>query len=276
MSRCLEVDKVAKHYGCGEERIHALDDITFDVHHKEFVCIIGPSGCGKSTLLKIIAGLDKPTSGEVRLLGEPVSKPHPKVGMVFQSFALFPWRTVTQNIEFGLEVQGVPKEKRRLIGEELVEMIGLRGHENSYPRELSGGMKQRVGMARALAVNPEIVLMDEAFSAVDEFTAQVLRSEVVELWEETAKTFVLVTHNLTEAIEMADRIIVLSARPAKMKQAFPVNLKRPRNRADSKFMRCQKDLFSLLKDELENTIIRHKLRAIHKHKHLDDIELDHK
>jgi len=276
MSRCLEVDKVAKHYSHDGARIHALDDITFDVHNKEFICIIGPSGCGKSTLLKIIAGLDKPTSGEVRLLGEPVSEPHPKVGMVFQSFALYPWRTVTQNIEFGLEVQGVPKEKRHRISEELIEMIGLHGHENNYPRELSGGMQQRVGMARALAVNPEIVLMDEAFSAIDEFTAQVLRSEVAELWEETAKTFILVTHNLAEAIELADRIIVLTARPAKMKDAFQVNLKRPRNRTDSKFMRCQKDLISLLKNELENTIVRHKLRSIHEHKHIDDIEQDHK
>jgi NitT/TauT family transport system ATP-binding protein len=276
MSKCLEVEKITKHYHHDGSRVHALDDITFDVHHKEFVCIIGPSGCGKSTLLKIIAGLDKPTYGEVRLLGEPVLKPHPKVGMVFQSFGLYPWRTVSQNIEFGLETQGVPKEERRRVSDELVDLIGLRGHENSYPRALSGGMKQRVGIARALAVNPEVVLMDEAFSAVDEFTAQVLRSEVAELWEETGKTFILVTHNLTEAVEMADRVIVLSARPAKLKDAFHVPLKRPRNRADRKFMKCQKDLFSLLRNELENTIVRHKLRTIHEHRHIDDIEVDHK
>ncbi|RJX16389.1 ABC transporter ATP-binding protein [Candidatus Bathyarchaeota archaeon] len=271
-SKCLEVEKVAKHYSRDGTFIHALEEVTFHAHQKEFICIVGPSGCGKSTLLKIIAGLDKPTKGEVRFQGEPICGPHPKISMVFQSFALFPWRTVLQNVEFGLEMRGVPKTERRKIAEELIELVGLKGYENAYPKDLSGGMKQRVGIARALAVDPEIVLMDEAFSAIDEFTAQVLRSEVLELWEETEKTFILVTHNLTEALEMADRILVLSARPAKLKHIYNVNLKRPRNRSEPKFLKCQKELFNLLKSELEHTIVRHKLKAIHEHYKIEDME----
>jgi len=274
VTHSLEVEKVAKHYKHGRDHVHALHDVSFHVGRKEFVCIVGPSGCGKSTLLKIIAGLDKPTSGEVRVLGETVSEPHPKISMIFQTFALFPWRTVVQNVEYGLEVRGVPKPERRKIAEELVDVIGLKGYEQSYPKALSGGMKQRVGIVRALAVDPEIVLMDEAFSAIDEFTAQVLRSEVAELWEDSKKTFVLVTHNLTEAIEMADRIMILSARPAKIKQTVSVNLRRPRNRVDQNFMKCQRQLFDMLKEELENTIIRRHLRGIHEHRRIEDIEQD--
>ncbi|RLI04571.1 nitrate ABC transporter ATP-binding protein [Candidatus Bathyarchaeota archaeon] len=272
MIKCLEVEKVVKHHHQNGRHVPTLDEITFDVHNKEFICIIGPSGCGKSTLLKIIAGLDLPTSGRVKFRGEIIRGPHPKISMVFQSFALFPWRNVLQNIEFGLEMRGVPKTERRKIALELVELVGLKGYENAYPKELSGGMKQRVGIARALAVDPEIVLMDEAFSAIDEFTAQVLRSEVLELWEETEKTFILVTHNLTEALELADRILVLSAKPAKIKHNYHVNLKRPRNRTEPKFLKCQKELFQILKDELKNTIVRHKLKAIHEHHKIEDME----
>jgi NitT/TauT family transport system ATP-binding protein len=268
----LEVVNVTKHYIQGRERIHALDNINFSVHDKEFVCIIGPSGCGKSTLLKIIAGLDFPTSGEIRFKGETITEPHPKISMIFQSFALFPWRTVLENVEFGLEVQGVPKDERRKIALEFLETVGLKGYEGCYPKELSGGMKQRVGIARALAVDPEVVLMDEAFSAIDEFTAGILRSEVAELWEENEKTFILVTHNLSEAIELADRIVVLTARPAKVKDLITVDLKRPRDRSDPEFVKYQRELFEKLKEELENTIIRHKLRKVHEQHKIEDIE----
>jgi len=272
VTQCLEVEKIAKHYRHGKELVHTLDDVSFHIGTKEFVCIVGPSGCGKSTLLRIIAGLDMPTAGEVRLWGKTVRGPHPKISMIFQTFALFPWRTVVQNVEFGLEVQGVPRSERRRIAEELVEVVGLKGYERCYPKELSGGMKQRVGIARALAVDPEIILMDEAFSAVDEFTAQVLRSEVAELWEETQKTFLLVTHNLTEAIEMADKIMILSAKPGKLKHTVEVNLKRPRNRTDPNFLKCQRELFDMLREELENTVIRHHLRGIHEHHKIYDME----
>ncbi|MEM3736583.1 MAG: ABC transporter ATP-binding protein [Candidatus Bathyarchaeia archaeon] len=272
MTRCLEIIDVTKVYPLGNHNIPTLDRVSFHVHDREFFCVIGPSGCGKSTLLRMMAGLDAPTSGEIRLRGERITHPHPKISMVFQSFALFPWRNTLQNIEYGLEVRGVPKAERRRIAEELIELVGLKGYEYSYPKQLSGGMKQRVGLARALAVDPEIVLMDEPFSALDEFTAQTLRSEVVELWKSTGKVFILVTHNLTEAVELADRIVVLSARPARVKNLINVDLKRPRNRSNINFIRCQKNLFNLLREELENTIMRHRLRAIHEHHAIEDIE----
>jgi len=272
-SKCLEVDGVAKHHhhpSIGP--IPTLEEVTFHVHEREFIGIIGPSGCRKSTHLQIVAGLDKPTKGEVRLKGETISRPHPKISMVFQNFALFPWRTVLQNVEFGLEVQGVPRETRRRIAMRLIETVGLTGYEHCYPKELSGGMKQRVGIARALAVDPEVVLLDEAFSSVDEFTAQVLRHEVLELWEETGKTFILVTHNLTEAIEMADRILVLTSRPARVKHVVHVNLKRPRSRTWKSFQRLQHELFELLREELEKCIVRHRLKDIYRKEKIDDIE----
>lgn len=270
--KCLEVDGVSKHYHHPNGLVHALEEITFHVHEREFISIIGPSGCGKSTLLKIIAGLDRPTKGEVRLKGEVVNGPHPRIGMVFQTFALLPWRTVLENIEFGLETRGVPKNVRRRIARRLAETLGLKGYEHCYPKELSGGMKQRVSIARALAIDPEVILLDEAFSAVDEFTAQVLRSEVIELWEETGKTFILVTHNLAEAIEMADKILVLTSRPARLKHMVTVNLKRPRSRHRPEFQKLQKELFELLREELEKTIIRHKLKNIYRQEKIDDIE----
>ncbi len=273
MTRCLEVIDVTKSYPFSGHHAPAIDKVSFHVHDREFICVIGPSGCGKSTLLKMIAGLDTPTAGEIHLHGEKITRPHPKISMVFQSFALFPWRNVVQNIGYGLEVQGIPKTERRRIATELIELVGLKGYEHNYPKQLSGGMKQRVGLARALAVNPEIVLMDEPFSALDEFTAQILRSEVVELWEDTAKTFILVTHNLTEAIELADRIVVLSASPARVKNLINIDLKRPRNRSNINFVKCQRALFDLLREELESTIMRHKLRAIHEHHAIEDIEV---
>jgi NitT/TauT family transport system ATP-binding protein len=273
MMKQMEVASVTKTYPHSNEHIVALKDITFNVHQGEFICIIGPSGCGKSTLLKIIAGLDKPSSGEIRFEGAVVTKPHPKISMVFQSFAIFPWRTILQNVEYGLEIRGVPKQQRRKIAEEFIDLVGLTGYENLYPKQLSGGMKQRVGLARALAIDPEIILMDEAFSAIDEFTAETLREEVAEIHGETEKTFLLVTHNLPEAIELADRIVVLSARPGRVKSVVEVSLKRPRDKTDSEFVHIHKGLFDLLKEELENSIIRHKIRELKEFQKLHDMEL---
>ncbi|MGP3666810.1 MAG: ABC transporter ATP-binding protein [Candidatus Bathyarchaeota archaeon] len=273
MTRVLEAKNIAKyHETINGRHFPTLEKISFDVKKKEFLCVVGPSGCGKSTLLKILAGLEKPSHGEVRLYGEPIKSPHPKISMVFQNFALFPWRTVIQNIEFGLEMQGMPKPMRRKIAEEFVNLMGLKGYENAYPKDLSGGMKQRVAIARALAVDPDVVLMDEAFSAIDEYTAQVLRSEVLELWEGCEKSFILVTHNLAEALEMGDRIIVLTRKPAKVKHVYPVNLKRPRTRSHSKFLKCLKELFTLLEGELEHVVVKHKLRSIYEHHKIDDME----
>jgi NitT/TauT family transport system ATP-binding protein len=249
-----------------------LNDVSFDIKRGEFVSIVGPSGCGKSTLLKIMAGLDVPSSGEVRFQGGPVRGPHSKISMVFQAFGLFPWRTVLENVGYGLEMRKTPKKERVETSREYLEMVGLGGCEHMYPKQLSGGMKQRVGIARALAVDPEVVLMDEAFSAIDEVTADVLREEVSEIHKELGKTFVLVTHNLAEALELSDKVVVLSSRPARVKKIFSVDLERPRDQTHSSFIHMHKDILRLLKEELENTIIRHKLKGIRELQQLHDME----
>jgi len=271
MEAHVELENVSKFYDA-QERLHALHEVSFGIERGEFVCIVGPSGCGKSTLLKIMAGLDAPSSGEVRFQGGPVRGPHAKISMVFQAFGLFPWRTALENVEYGLEMRKTPKEERRALSREYLEMVGLGGYEHMYPKQLSGGMKQRVGIARALAVEPEVVLMDEAFSAIDEVTADVLREEVSEIHKQTGKTFVLVTHNLSEAIELADKVVVLSSRPAKVKKILPVSLERPRDRTHSLFVHMHKDILHLLKEELENTLIRHKLKGISELQMLHDVE----
>ena len=268
----VELSNVTKVYPDPPQVVTALHDISFQVNEGEFLCIVGPSGCGKSTLLRMIAGLDKPSSGQIRFRGDLVTAPHQKISMVFQTFALLPWRTVLENVEFGLEVQGSPKDEREAISHQLLEMVGLKGCEHLYPKQLSGGMKQRVGIARALAIDPEVVLMDEAFSAIDEFTAEALREEVAEIHAETQKTFLLVTHNLPEAIELADRILVLTARPGKIKSIVPIDMDRPRSPTASEFVSIHRDIFALLQAELENSIMRHRLSELKELQKLRDIE----
>jgi len=271
MDNHVELDNVSKFYDAGR-RLHALHQVSFGVEEGEFVSIVGPSGCGKSTLLKIIAGLDKPTSGQVRFRGGAICGPHSKISLVFQAFGLFPWRTVLENVEYGLEMQKMSKEERRQLAEDYLGMVGLAGYEHMYPKQLSGGMRQRVGIARALAVEPEVILMDEAFSAIDEVTAEVLRDEVAEIHRKTGKTFVLVTHNLSEAIELADKVVVLSSRPAKVKKIMPISLDRPRDRTHTMFVHMHRDILHLLKEELENTFIRHRLKGISELQSIHDME----
>jgi NitT/TauT family transport system ATP-binding protein len=272
LSYQMELKNVYKEYGQPVGSMPAIQDVSFALNRGEFACVVGPSGCGKSTLLKMAAGLDTPTSGEIRFCGEPVTGPHPKISMVFQSSALFPWRTVTGNVEYGLEAQRMPKAERMKSVEKYLEMVGLAGYSHLYPKQLSGGMKQRVGIARALAVDPDVILMDEAFSAIDEFTAEALREEVADIHAETEKTFVLVTHNLVEAVELADKIIVLSSRPARVKKILDVDLERPRDRTHAKFIHAHKSIFALLKEELETTIARHRMKGISELEKLSDLE----
>ncbi|WP_455283854.1 ABC transporter ATP-binding protein [[Eubacterium] cellulosolvens] len=272
LSYQMELRNVSKEYDQTGQSIPAIQDVSFSLNRGEFACVVGPSGCGKSTLLKMAAGLDRPTSGEIRFCGEPVTGPHSKISMVFQSFALFPWRTVVGNVEYGLEVQGLPKAARMDSVQKYLEMVGLDGYGQLYPKQLSGGMKQRVGIARALAVDPDVILMDEAFSAIDEFTAETLREEVADIHAETEKTFVLVTHNLVEAVELADKIIVLSSRPARVKKVLNVDLERPRDRTRSEFVHAHKGIFALLKEELETTMVRRKIKRIPEFERLSDIE----
>ncbi len=230
-SAILQVQNVSKMFEAGDHKVQALDAVSFDVFPHEFLCIVGPSGCGKSTLLRILDGLDMASSGQVLFKGQPVTEPSPKISMIFQTFALLPWKNVRENIELGLEAQGVAPGERHERAAKYIEAVGLSGFEDAYPRELSGGMKQRVGIARALVVEPEVLLMDEPFSSLDELTADTLRREVLEIWREPSKvtdTFIMVTHNVHEAVFMADRIIVLRARPGTLVADLAVDLPRPR------------------------------------------------
>lgn len=222
--------------GGGELRV--LDGVSFDLREDEIVGILGRSGCGKSTLLRLIAGLKPPTSGEIFYLGQRVTGPAPGIAMVFQTFALFPWLTVLENVQIGLEAIRLKPEAIRERALAAIDMIGLDGYESAYPRELSGGMRQRVGFARALVVRPNILLMDEAFSALDVLTAETLRNDFLDLWSEgklPIKSMVLVTHNIEEAVLMCDRMLVFASNPGRLIADIPVTLTQPRDRADPSF-----------------------------------------
>jgi NitT/TauT family transport system ATP-binding protein len=224
----LVVDGVGQTYRDRQgHAVTALAGVSLAAEAEEFVALVGPSGCGKSTLLSIVAGLLTPSEGAVYFEGAPPAG-RPLTAMVFQEFALFPWRTAQANVEFGLEEQGVPVLERRRIARQHVELMGLAGFEGRYPHQLSGGMRQRVGIARALAVDPAVLLMDEPFSALDAQTRQLMQEELLAVWERTRKTILYVTHNIQEAVYMADRVVVLSRRPGRVLADIPVELKRPR------------------------------------------------
>jgi NitT/TauT family transport system ATP-binding protein len=206
----------------------ALEDVNFEVGRGEFVTIVGPSGCGKSTLLMLISALLSPSSGGVRLNGRAVTAPGSDRALVFQDFALLPWRNVLSNVELGLELKGVPVDRRRAIARRYIAMVGLRAFERHYPHQLSGGMRQRVGIARALSVEPEILLMDEPFGALDAQIRQVMGSELLRIWERDRRTILFVTHDIDEAIYLADRVIVMSASPGRVIREIDVPLPRPR------------------------------------------------
>ena len=221
------VSKIFSHR-LGNDAVAALEDIDLSIASGEFVAILGPSGCGKSTLLEIVAGLQAPTSGEVLLGGELVRSPHPRVSVVFQEDSTFPWRTVAENVAFGLEMRGVRKAERDGAVAHAIELVGLRGFEGHYPHQLSGGMRQRVAIARTLVMNPAVLLMDEPFGALDEQTRFVIGEELLRIWDATRCTIFFVTHSLHEAVQLADRIVVLSARPGRIKSIFENRLSRPR------------------------------------------------
>jgi NitT/TauT family transport system ATP-binding protein len=243
----LSIEHMTKVFPKGGEELVALDDIELEVMDGEFVCILGPSGCGKTTLLRIIAGLEKKSEGKISLKGKEVIGPGPDRGMVFQEFALFPWRTVRHNVEFGLEVKGVPPEKRKEISQKYIDLVGLRGFEDSHPNQLSGGMKQRVGIARALANEPAILLMDEPFGALDAQTRNQMQKELLRIWSETKKTVIFITHSVDEAVFLSDRVIVLTSRPGRVKTVHKIDLPRPRDRASQDFINLRKTIL----DELE-------------------------
>jgi len=226
-----------------------LEDVNFELKDGEIVALLGKSGSGKSTLLRIIAGLIAPTSGQVTYRGQPVTKPVPGIAMVFQSFALMPWLTVLENVELGLEAQGVGREERRKRAIEAIDIIGLDGFESAYPKELSGGMRQRVGFARALVINPDVLLMDEPFSALDVLTAENLKSDLLELWQDkktNTNGILLVTHNIEEAVMLADRIVILGSDPGYIRAELQVTLPQPRDSQMPAFRDVLDNIYTLM------------------------------
>ncbi|NQE05327.1 NitT/TauT family transport system ATP-binding protein [ANME-1 cluster archaeon GoMg1] len=255
MNHKLEIRNLSKTFSTEEGEMMALENISLEVKPAEFLCIIGPSGCGKTTLLRMVAGLDHPSSGEIILDGKEVKGPSPDRGMVFQEFSLFPWRTVLKNVEFGLEIKKVGNKARREIAERYIELVGLRGFENCYPYELSGGMKQRVAIARALATEPSILLMDEPFGSVDAQTRNILQEELLRIWKRTKKTILFVTHSVDEAVYLSDRVVVMSVRPGCLVKCLDVNIPRPRKRTSMEANEFREKLLMLLSLERSKACI---------------------
>jgi NitT/TauT family transport system ATP-binding protein/sulfonate transport system ATP-binding protein len=227
----------------GKQRVHVLEDISLDVRDKEFLVILGPGQSGKSTLLRIIAGLETPSEGSVKLDGEEVVGPGPDRGLVFQSYMLFGWKTVMGNVELGPQLNGVAKEERCRIAQRYIDLVGLNGFEKHYPHQLSGGMKQRVGIARAYANNPKVMLLDEPFGQLDAQTRYFMEKETVRIWETEKRTVLFVTNNIDEAIYLGDRIVTLKGKlPGRMHEVYDVPLPRPREHTDMKFLELRQEI----------------------------------
>lgn len=230
------------------ENVLALDGVNIDVYDKEFVCLLGPSGCGKSTLLRILAGLEKATEGSVFYNGEPVCAPSRERGMVFQEYSLLPWRTVAENIALGPEFKGMDKVAREDIAKDFLAIVGLEKFADAKPHELSGGMRQRAAIARALANNPDVLLMDEPFGAIDAHTRVLLQKELLKIWEQNKKTVLFVTHSVDEAIFLADRVIVMTSHPGKVLKIINVDFSRPRSRSAEGYGKMTEEIFGLLEN----------------------------
>ena len=239
----IEIRGVSLSYDTPSGRVQGVQDVSLDIERSEFLCLVGPSGCGKSTLLNIIAGFIAPTGGEIRISGKPVTGHGMDRGVVFQDFAqLFPWRTALGNVAFGLEMKGVAKEERERIALEQLRLVKLDKFVKSYPHHLSGGMQQRVAIARALAYNPAVLLMDEPFAALDALTRDDMQQLLAEVWRETRKTVIYVTHNVSEAVYLADRVIVMTPHPGTVKREVTIALPRPRDPLSVEFLDYQKRL----------------------------------
>jgi NitT/TauT family transport system ATP-binding protein len=243
----IEARDITLTYQTPSGAVPAVHGVSFGVDTSEFLCIVGPSGCGKSTLLNIVAGFLSPTAGEIRIGGAPVKGYGMDRGVVFQDFAqLFPWRTALGNVAFGLEMKGVPKSEREAIALEQLRLVKLENFARSYPHHLSGGMQQRVAIARALAYNPAVLLMDEPFAALDALTRDEMQRLLAEVWRTTRKTVIYVTHNVAEAVYLADRVLVMTAHPGTVKTQVPIRLARPRDALSVEFLDHQKALLRLL------------------------------
>jgi NitT/TauT family transport system ATP-binding protein len=243
------IDKVEKVFRGKEREVVALRDINLEIAKGEFVCLLGPSGCGKSTLLNAVAGFSLPSSGTISVDGQPIAQPGPDRGMVFQEYALFPWMTVAQNIAFGLEVQKRPKNEIAARIDRLLDTLKLKDFRDRFPKDLSGGMRQRVAIARVLAIDSPILLMDEPFGALDALTRRNLQDELLRIWAGVGKTILFVTHSIEESIYLSDRIVVMTYRPGTIKRDQHVTLPRPRDPASSEFNELKRELGMLVMEE---------------------------
>jgi ABC-type nitrate/sulfonate/bicarbonate transport system ATPase subunit len=248
----IEIDGVSKEFAKGDRRTLALQDIGLQVAEREFAAILGPSGCGKSTLLNMVAGFDRPTSGSVRVAGEEIMAPSPRRAVVFQEPALFPWLTVMENVLFGPKTQRQPVGEYRARAAQIIEQVGLQGFEASYPAELSGGMRQRVGIARVLIMQPQVLLMDEPFGSLDAQTRSLMQELLLRVWERHHPTVLFVTHDIEEALLLADRVCVMTARPGRVKKSIEVRIPRPRAievTTSPEFNALRREVLALIRDE---------------------------
>jgi NitT/TauT family transport system ATP-binding protein len=262
----LVVEDIVMRFHTAEGALTAVDDVSFTVAPGEFLAVIGPSGCGKSTLFNIIGGLLGGYDGRIAVAGEKVSGPHASIGMVFQEESTFPWRNVVDNVAFPLEIAGVPKKERIERARHFVSMVGLDGFEKRYPSELSGGMRQRVSMARTLASEPKILLMDEPFAALDEQTRLLLGDKVLQIQQQLKQTMLLITHNLTEAVQLADRILVMTYRPGRIKRIVDIKLPRPRTSeivSSEAFGRYVAQIWADLREEASRGMVDDETRTRH-------------
>jgi NitT/TauT family transport system ATP-binding protein len=250
----LAARRLSKSFAVGNRPdVVAIEDLSLEVSEGEIVCVLGASGCGKSTLLNIFAGFTEPSAGQVFLRGQPITGVEPRCGMVFQSYALFPWKTVRGNVEFGLKMKGMPPAERRRVAQRYIEMVKLAGFEDHYPAELSGGMQQRVTLARILAADPEVLLMDEPFAALDAMTRQVMQEELLRIHEESRKTIVFITHSIDEALILSQRLVVMSARPGRVKAILANTLPSPRHvtvQLSPAYAALKREVWSLVESEV--------------------------
>ncbi len=250
----LALDRISMLYAQRGRRFAALRDVSLEIHGGEFISIVGASGCGKTTLLRIVDGLVAPTHGQVRVDGLAVTRPGPDRGFVFQQDALFPWRTVLDNIVFGLEVQGKPRRESRERADALIRLVGLAGFEQHFPHELSGGMRQRANLARALTIDPEILLMDEPFAALDAQTREIMQAELLRIWRSNRKTVLFVTHQIDEAVYLSDRVVVMTSRPGQIKAVLDVDIPRPRDLAikrTARFLEVVDAIWAMIEEEVK-------------------------
>jgi NitT/TauT family transport system ATP-binding protein len=249
----IHLRAVSRQYLAGGESFYALEGINLEVSAGEFLCIVGPSGCGKSTLLHLIAGMDRPSGGSISLDGEPVVGPGPDRLLILQELGLFPWLTARENVEFGLKLKSYSKSDRRELARRYLNLVHLSQFENSYPHQLSGGMKQRVALARALVMKPDVLLMDEPFAALDAQTRDRLHDELERIWDETGQTIIFVTHNVREAVRLGDRVVVMGYRPGRIKREFRIALDRPRHLENVEVARAARQIHNCLREEIEKS-----------------------